>query len=104
MAKPKKKEELKSKQKPLVAPQEFSGATADTQMQEKVEFWKSEISQVLSQEFSSVEQAIDSIVTQVLHKMNLEDQKAEETKTFLTDLLSTDQQVLEQLRGVIKTK
>ena len=67
----------------------------------KVDFWSDEIRQVLLSQFNSLEEVIEAIIDRVLARLSLADDKAEQTKQFLREVILSDKEILKALSGVV---
>lgn len=66
--------------------------------------WKTEIDQLISQPFASVEEALSTLVEAVTARLGLKGKARQETCDYLKLLFETDEGLMEELGQILKIK
>ncbi len=89
---------IKKNKGTLVIPQQIAAHTED--FGADPHFWSSEISAIKEQKFQTVEAAIDAIADRVVSRMFSGSMEEADTKKFVAELLSSNDEVVRTLREV----
>jgi hypothetical protein len=68
------------------------------------EFWKEEVQALEQTVFADMNQAVEALVERVLERLQLPPPARAETREFLLLLLDTDEEIKEELSGMLKIK
>lgn len=66
---------------------------------ERNAYWSQAITDLEGQEFASVEEAIDSVISLVLERMNVEGESQEEVRELLLSMFETDPELTAELKS-----
>lgn len=66
--------------------------------------WQGEIDNILNNDYSSVEQAIEALIETVLDKMSVPAQEKAATREFLFEIFTDDQDLCERIASSLKIK
>ena len=86
------------------APEISAEPAPDGESQELMQIWQSEIHDLESQEFESLELAVVALIEKVLDRMQVSANNREETKEFLAELFSTDPAMQDEIKSILKIK
>ena len=68
----------------------------------RVHFWQEEIDQLRERQFTSLEEALQTLIASVTTRMEDGSRDSDKEREFLYDLLSTDPGVMAYLQSVLK--
>lgn len=110
MVKTKKKEEQVTKKESKVRIEDvFPETSGEASAQDEVviarrQLWQDSIHELRSQEFSSMESAVDAVIDKVLEKAAATVEDKTDLKSFLSLLFVTDPEITEELEQVLRIK
>jgi hypothetical protein len=79
--------------KPLTPP------ILEERIAERNVYWSQAITDLEGKEFASVEEAIDSVISLVLERMNVEGESQEEVRELLLSMFETDPELTAELKS-----
>lgn len=92
-------EKEKQKKRSLLVPSVEAGSPAT--IDADPEFWSKEIAAVSQATFESVDAAIDAIADRVVARMSSPSMNDQETKRFVAELLSSNDEIVATLKEVL---
>ena len=97
----KKKEEAVSGKK-TVNKQQVKEKTLSEQEQNIMNLWEHEVQGLLDRQFSDFEEAIEAVIDGVINKIDPKSISREKTRNFLYDFMTTDPEMINELKAIFK--
>lgn len=79
-----------------------SSSTNEQRAAQYLEVWGDTVDELMTQQFSSEEEALEAVIGKVMQKMHISEEEDSEMKTFLYDLLQMEPELMEQLRETLR--